>query len=388
MIALSLTEHERIQYIDVARCYAMAMVFFGHFVERLMLLDDPFAATLYRFIYAFHMVLFFVLSGFIAKPRDLALGAWPYFKYRCVARLLPFVFFTLLFMGLAAIFPGDFFNLKLPSLAGYRDGLALTARGIPMFCVPSWFLLMLFSVEMIHYFFFRMLGRGAGAAGTDLKILAAIPAFYIAGYFLNLYGDFLNLPKQRTFNVLFVHEAVTMYAFYLTGLYFRRRKLLIGETPAGLVALGAAMTLLIVLLTFNLNQGPFNFNYHNAVVILMSSHGHIVWFPLTALAGSLFVFFLGKITPARKTIVWMGQHTLILMCLNGVFYHYINPGIARWVFAHYTGRPGMIFLAGLIVTVVSLGLCIPFVYLLNRYLPQLTGKPKIDGPWLKALVAP
>lgn len=382
------TGYGRIQYIDLARCYAMAMVFYGHFIERLMLLNDPTAATLYKFIYSFHMVLFFVLSGFIARERDLALDAWQYFKYRFLSRLLPFIFFTLVFMGLAAVFPGDFFDLKLPSIQGYIGGLVMTGLGVPMFCVPSWFLLMLFSVEMIHYFFFRLLIRDAGASRTDLKVLIAIPVFYLCGYYLNLYGDFLNLARHRMYNFLFVHETVIMYAFYLAGLYLRRRNFLIGETPAKLLVPGAVIAFLIVLFTFRLNQGPFNFNYFDAVVIMMSSHGHVFWFPVTAMAGSLGVFFLGKSTPAWKTITWMGRNTLILMCLNGVLYHYINPPISQWVFALYAGQPVMIFLSGLVMTVVSLALCVPFISLLNRYVPQLVGKPKIQGPWLRALARP
>ncbi|MBI5895889.1 MAG: acyltransferase family protein [Desulfobacterales bacterium] len=380
--------NDRIQYIDVARFYAMAMVFYGHFIERVMLLNDPTAATLYKFIYSFHMVLFFVLSGFIAKKSDLTLSAWKYFKHRFFSRLVPFIFFTLVFMGLAAVFPGDHFNLKLPSIEGYVNGLVMTGLGVPLFCVPSWFLLMLFSVEMIHYFFFRSLIAETKTAGADLKIRIAIPAFYIVGYFLNLYGDFLDLAKHRMYNFLFVHEAVTMYAFYLAGLCFRRRKFLIGQTPSKILAPGLAVAFLFVLITFRLNHGPFNSNYYNAVVIMMSSHGNIFWFPVTALAGSLLVFFLGKITPAWKTVVWMGRNTLILMCLNGVFYHFINPRVGQWVFTQYTDQPLMIFLSGLAMTVVSLALCIPFIYLLNKYVPQLVGKPKFQGPWLRALVEP
>jgi hypothetical protein len=48
----------------------------------------------------------------------------------------------------------------------------------------------------------------------------------------------------------------------------------------------------------------------------------------------------------------------------------------------------MIFLAGLFITVASLALCIPFIHVLNKYVPQLVGKHKVDGPWLNALVEP
>ena len=370
---------ERIHYVDAARFYAMAGVFFGHFIERVMMLNDPTAAILYKFIYSFHMVLFFVLSGFIARDSDLEFSIGKFFKRRFFSRILPFIFFTIVFMILAAIFPGDFFNLTLPSVKGYIGGLISTGLGIPMFCVPSWFLLMIFSVEVIHYISFRFLK-------SDSKLLIGIVLFYIIGYFLNLNVDFINFAKQRLYNVLFIHEAITMYAFYLFGVYLRRRKFLVERVSLKFTIPGVIITFLIVLFTFKLNSGPFNFNYFNSVVIMFSSHGNILWFPLTAIAGSLFVFFLGKITPRQKIIVWMGQNTLILMCMNGAFYHYINPPVGKFVFTNFSGQPVMIFVLGLLMTVVSLALCIPFIYLFNKYVPQLVGKPKINGPWLKNFI--
>lgn len=377
---------ERIQYIDVARFYAMAMVFYGHFIERVMLLNDPTAATLYKFIYSFHMVAFFVLSGFISRDSDLEFGVGKFLKHRFLSRLLPFIFFTIVFILLSAIFPGDFYNLKIPSVKGYVEGILMTALGVPLFCVPSWFLMMLFSVEAVHYIAFRFLKSDSKFFKHDSKILIGIIAFYVVGYWLNLYGDFLNLGKQRLYNVLFIHEAITMYAFYLLGAYLRRRKLFMNKTSFKILIPGVIITFLIVLFTFRLNNGPFNFNYYDSVVIMMAGHGHMFWFPLTAVAGSLFIFFLGKITPAQKTITWMGQNTLILMCLNGVFYHYINPWVGKWVFTNFSGQPLMIFFLGLFMTVVSMALSIPLIYLLNKYVPQLVGKPKINGPWLRNFV--
>ncbi len=377
---------ERIQYIDVARFYAMAMVFYGHFIERVMMLNDPTAAVLYKFIYSFHMLLFFVLSGFISRDSDLEFGVGKFLKHRFLSRLLPFIFFTIVFMVLAAIFPGDFYHLKLPSVEGYIGGLVMTGLGIPMFCVPSWFLLMLFSVEMVHYVAFRFLKSESEIFKYDSKILIAIVAFYIIGYVINLRFDFLNFTKQRMFNVLFIHEAITMYAFYLLGAYLRRRKFLMEKVSFKILVPSVIVAFLIVLFTFKLNNGPFNFNLYNSVVIIFAAHGNIFLFPLTAIAGSLFVFFLGKITPSQKTIVWMGQNTLILMCLNGAFYHFINPIVGKWVFTNLSGQPLMIFGVGLLMTLVSLALCIPFIYLFNKYVPQLVGKPKIKGPWLKNFI--
>jgi acyltransferase len=377
-----IAETKRIGVIDVARFYAMALVFYGHFIERIMMLKNPAAAAQYKFIYSFHMMLFFVLAGCVARESDLEFGFGKYLKYKFLSRLLPFLFFTAIFMILPVFFSGDFGNLQLPSVKGYIYGLMMTVFGLPVFCIPSWFILMIFSVELVHYGAFRFL------KSSNLKILIGALLFYVAGYWLNLEFDIVNLMKRRLvgYNYLFIHEAITMYAFYLLGVYLRRKKFLMDKVSPKSVIPGVIITFLIVLFTYNLNNGPFNFNYFNSVVIVFSSHGSFIWFPITAVVGSFFILFLAKITPSQKTILLIGQNTLLLMCLNGIFYHYINFRVAKWVVTNLSGSFLTILGVGCVMTVASLAVCIPLIYLFNKFVPQLVGKPKIKGPWLRNLI--
>jgi acyltransferase len=371
----------RILAIDVARFYAMALVYYGHFIERIMLLKNPAAAAQYKFIYSFHLLLFFILAGYVARESDIESGFGKYLKQRFVSRLLPFIFFTAIFMVLPVFFSGDFFNLKLPSVQGYIGGLISTVFGIPMFCVPSWFILMMFSVEIVHYGAFRFLK-------SNSKILIGAVVFYVVGYWFNLKFDIFNPMKQRVvgWNYLFIHEAITMYSFYLLGVYLRRKKFLMEKVSPKIMVPGLIVSFLIVLFTYKLNNGPFNFNYFNSVVIFFSSHGNFFWFPITAIAGSFFVLFLAKITPSQKTIVWLGQNTLILMCLNGIFYHFINPRVAKLVVDTLSGSALTIFGVGCLMTVASLAFCVPLIYVFNKFVPQLVGRPKIKGPLLRNLI--
>ena len=41
---------------------------------------------------------------------------------------------------------------------------------------------------------------------------------------------------------------------------------------------------------------------------------------------------------------------------------------------------------GCLMTVISLAACVPLMYLLNRFVPQLVGKPKLSGPWFKNFI--
>ena len=371
----------RIVFIDLARLMAMALVFYGHFIERVMLLKNPAAAAQYKFIYSFHMVLFIVLAGYVAKERDPEQGFKRFAKQRLLSRLLPFAFFTALFMIAAGIFPGDFFQLKLPSVPGYLEGLKNTLFGVPLFCVPSWFLMLIFSVELVHYAAARFLR-------SDRAIVIGMIAFYVGGYLFNRYFDIVDPLKGRVigWNYLFIHEALFLYSFYLLGLFLRRKRFLQAAVPVKFLLPAALAALATVLFTYRLNSGDFSFKPYDAVVIIFSSHGHMLWFLVTAVAGSLMVLLIARMTAARPLAAWLGRNTLILMCLNGIFYHFFNPPAARWVAAHLPGTPAVLLAVGCVVTAVSLTLCIPLVYLLDHWVPQLVGKPKRSGPLLRNLV--
>ena len=375
--------NQRIVFIDLARFYAMALVFYGHFIEELMLLKNPVAANQYKFIYSFHMVLFIVLAGYVAKERDVSRPVGDFLKYRLLSRLLPFIFFTLLMMIPPLFFGGKFYGLNLPSSEGYLKGIVSTLFGLPLFCVPSWFLLLIFSVEWVHFCTFRFLRK------SNALILIGAVIFYLIGYLLNLQFDVFNPLKGRVvgWNYLFIHEAIVMYAFYLVGVYLRRRRFLMGKIPATPLASGAVISLLAVLFTYPLNKGQFSFKIYDAVIIMLSSHGQVLLFPFTALAGCALILFLARLSPSIQTMTWLGRNTLILMCLNGIFYHYVNPPAAKWLLEGFSGSAATVTAAGVLVTLASLSACIPLVFVLNRYVPQLVGKPKKAGPLLKNLAA-
>lgn len=367
---------KRLQLIDVARFYGIALVFYGHFIEELMLLKNPIAASHYKFIYSFHMVLFIVLAGYVAKDRTVEMSFARFTRDRFFSRLLPFIFFTFLMIVPTIFFKGKFFDLNLPSFAGYAKGLVATIFGLPLFCVPSWFLLLIVGVELVHHSVFRFL------RDSDRKILIAAVVFYIVGYLINLKLDIFNPLKGRTvgWNYLFIHEAITLYGFYLVGIYMRRKGNFSERISAKIAGPCALIAFVVVLFTYQLNKGPFNFNVYDAVVIIFASHGHVLLFPLTAFTGCLLILNIAAMIKVPKLIVYMGQNTLVLMCLNGVFYHYINPPLAKWVLVNFGGTPTTVAISGVAITVISLLLCIPFLYGFNRYVPQLIGKKKHNVP--------
>jgi acyltransferase len=296
-----------------------------------------------------------------------------------------------LFLSLLLIIPTfwttDFtVGLELPTVDGYVKGIAATVlAGFPLFNIPTWFLICLFVVEMMHYLTSRFL------TSTSRIILIAL-GYYLTGSILAWNAGFLrptNILSQhgKIFPYFMILEAFTGYSLYLAGVYLQRNGFLAGKTPVVRWSLWALTCLLLVYLTYDLNKGMFTIPFYDAVVLAGSSHGNPILFPLTAVTGSIMILILAKLTADNKVLLFLGRNTLVIFGLNGIFYHFINDRLAEWLLSHHAGTPLAILFSGAVITSLSIALTVPFVLLFNQLIPQLVGKPKIKGPLIPQLVS-
>lgn len=363
---------KRIPMLDVARFLGMILVYYGHIVERVMYLENPAATAHYKFIYSFHMPFFFLLAGFTFAPEKALLPLGKYLKRVAASRLVPYFVFTILLAVLSMLFAGHFVVVDLSGPAGYLKGAVATLLGFPVFNIPLWFMACLVSVELLHYVFGRFLN-------STVEILAGAAAFYAGGYYLTLFYQFIPGP-----NFWLLHEALVVYGFYLVGVALRRKHEYLEAQPQMALQVAAAVCLAVLVFTWDLNTGPFRL--FDAVVIVLSGHGHVLLFPLTALAGSFLLLLAARGLGRNRFFMFMGRNALILFCLNGVFYHFFNGPFADWFAATFPGDWWAVTGACAAFTVVSLGACIPCIMLLNKWVPQLVGKPAVAGPILPKLL--
>jgi acyltransferase len=378
-VSIESSSSVRLAYADVARLIGIFLVYHGHVVERMMYLGNVAAAHQYKFIYSFHMPLFFVLSGLIAKDWAVEQSIGQFAKSRFYSRIVPLIFFNVAMALLSLIHKPDFPPIPLATGADYANAALMTALQLPVFDVPTWFLMCLVVVECIHYAVFRFL------RASDARIVAAIIAFYLVGYALNSRFQFFQPGNYALPNWWIAYEAITMYSFYLAGVLIRRRGWLAGDLSPLVPALLAIAGLLIVLFTYDLNQGPFRMKIE-AVVILAAAHGHILWFPLTALAGTMGVLALGKLLERAEWMAHLGRNALILFCLNGVVYHHINGPFAGWFTTAMPQDGWSVVASAALLSIISIALAVPLVATLNRWLPQLVGRPATQGPLLPRLL--
>ena len=376
----------RVLFIDIARIYGIVLVYYGHFIESYMKAGSPVAAIQYKFIYSFHMPLFFILSGYIAREQLNNIDFSPYLKRKAASRLVPYLFLSILLIIPTFWTTDNTVGLDLNTVEGYVKGISVTLfAGFPCFNVPTWFLICLFVVEMMHYFSSRFLT-------SNSRILLTAGGYYLLGSILAWNAGFLNplnvfSQHGKIYPYFMILEAFTGYSLYLVGVYLRRNGFLADKVPVFKSLLGALACLLLVYFTYDLNKGMFTLPFYDAVILVGSSHGNPILFPFTAVLGSVLIMILAKLTTAGKFLLFLGSNTLVIFGLNGVFYHFINDRLAIWLLSHHSGDFMIIFVSGAVVTCLSILLTVPFILLFNRFIPQLVGQPKIDGPLIPRLVS-
>ncbi|MGF1567983.1 MAG: acyltransferase family protein [Nodosilinea sp.] len=358
----NVTSSKRLAWLDLAKSYGMILVFLGHILEAFYMSGFSSALLSYKAIYSFHVPLFFILSGFLSKP--FLGGLKEYLKLKFWSRIMPFVFFNII--GLACLMLIDFVKGKQNIFAYLSDGLLLL-KGIPVFNVTTWFLMCLFAVEILHFLVSRLF------SARSLRFLVALGLFFV-GWFITF-----RYP-QLVVNVWFFPEALVAYLFYSFGIQFKHQGWFskAGESKN---LTGFGVCFVITLLTFNLNQNFFSVD-PPVVIMGYSSHGQPLLFLITGLAGSLAVIYLARWVALSQRLVSLqtrlgiqsiGLNTLILLGLNGLLVRWFNYTVAKRLITLLPAQPVAILMLSVVLTVISLVLCIPAVVVLRRYFPKTVG---------------
>lgn len=366
----------RIAWLDVAKGVGMVLVFYGHFVQRFDQVAVPIAATHLKWVYSFHMPLFFFISGFVYKPRAMGLGAFLGRQVR--TRLVPVWFFCFVSMWLWLANEVRLGSGGYVGVHGWggtavhlsREMLVVIVQGRPNWNGVVWFLVCLSTAEIIQFLLQDYLRR-------NWALVVSIGVFTGMAAFVNAQGELFHELLGVRPRWWYIAPAMGALVFYQLGILLRRSALLIKAVPKWVQAVLAVGFLGGVTFTFDLNTG-FGADRQYQVVTLMSGvYGELGWFLLTALLGTLFVVYVSQLLGESRLFTYIGQITLPLMCLNGILLSAVNPLMTALVLRIVSPEQVWAFTALCIVsTAAQLAACVPVIWGLQRWLPEVIGQPR------------
>lgn len=271
---------KRIEWIDLAKGAGMLLVILGHAL--------PYGGVLCRLIFAFHMPLFFVLSGMVYKDisvKDLLVK-------RSRSLLLPYALFCLLGTAIALL-TGEF------TVSGFLSDMYY---GNPehIYVSSVWFLIALFGVLLLFWLIRKI--KNVYIQYGVLMILLGIG--FVFGYLFN-HG---TLSRRLPLDLDVVPVAA---AFFACGFYLKKlltdaaEKLKKASLPLCFAVIAGTVVVLGGATALNHSVNLHAITYHNPGLYLIASA-----------AGSMaLILVCAKLegTVPAKPLKWLGENTIYLL---------------------------------------------------------------------------
>lgn len=330
----------RIEWIDAAKGLGIFLVVLGHALPPVGLLTTT--------IWAFHMPLFFFLSGLNAKPWDQSNA---YAFVRAIRNLIaPYIFFSIVGISLWSAANGKFlsFDTWIEQLRQATYGVA-GKEGLMRYDAPLWFFTCLVSVRLIFATLTGLI-RSVSLQLIAVGILALFAHIYI-------YKDFKSLLWN--FDVAF-----SALIFFTAGYFLPK------INQIRMHAFFRHSSLKNITAIFILGLAVF---YNGRVDMNAREFGLAALFYLGAFSGIAITATVSRRFASASILHTLGNASIVIFPVHMLFSlypHRIVPTLL-WYLFRITGSD---IAAAVIVTVTEIGLCLPIYYTICRWAPLLIGK--------------
>ncbi|WP_339714810.1 acyltransferase [uncultured Kriegella sp.] len=345
----------RIDYLDYVRGGATFLVLLHH------------SGVLQAHILAFHMPIFFVLSGYLLNLKEGKLEKFSvYFKKRFNRLIVPYLLFEFLNLFVAVVFHNVFKTMGLENVYHVEIGYAI--RDI-LLCIESshyigvtnlfWFLPCLFVADLfiwfIDYFFYKLF-RDRTIYGLLYFIVFIL--FVTLSYLENKYID-IRMPftldtslMATAFIALGYSSRKLVDKFYFQNAYYQICYIVVG--------------LVGVLFSVKMNSGLF--------LMFINEYGNYFYALLGATSGILF--FINLIFLSEKILP---KQALIFLSINSLIFYPIHLDILAFISKvfSYINLSGIDWSLPYLKVAITMLLIIPCIYIFNMYLPVFSGKKKV-----------
>lgn len=349
-------QNKRLEYLDMAKGVGIFLVVLGH-IEYIQ-------ETTLRWIFSFHMPLFFVIGGFLAyKKQEEGKRLSDSIRSKAKGILIPYASFSiiLLTMNTAGRLLDPEFLSGEALVRQYLD----TATGYGVHIL--WFLPAYFIASSSFLILKKKLKPAA--SGLAVILLAAVSGLLSRFAGLDQYLNFsLPLWGYAAYDLLITFlRAFLAQPFLLAGWYLAAAE---EKISLGTEASGRSLRFLPGVLLFipgawlALRLPVFDLHY----LYVMPLHY------LSALVTCTALLCLTRSLPPVRPLCWMGRNSLVIMCTHATFFvvYYISLGmffVKKWI-----PMPQPVFNLGVAILVCTAE--IPVVWMFNRFFRHLLGRSK------------
>ena len=378
--AMPIRNNQRIIWVDMGKVIAISLVFYGHGIERFISKGFVYGISEGRIICSFTIPFFLFLSGYVYRHRET--GLRDFLLQRFNRLLIPLFFFNLLSLAILLSIHASGLNIPIREAPGSIPIrlASLFILGLPVFNGPTWFLTLSFTIQMLYFIVARF-------TTTITGLLVSIMGFSIVGSLiipLFQYPSFLiNVLKLAWY----IPTALTGIAFFQLGILARRLSFERFFDHPIKVWIGLFVALILLLSTFNLNSAAYSGHFQ---VIYMNylNMGNYFLFNLTALAGTLCAICLSMLIKSGRFMQFYGNSTLLLLGINGIFCHYINPSIVQYYMNYGLElnrfQFNVIFIG---IALIQLAVSYPLIKPIDRVLNYLANSVSSIGFRLRSMEA-
>jgi len=345
------TNH-RIEYLDIMKGFAIILVVIGHCCE---LPAHP--TLLVKFIYSFHMPLFFLAAGMVVKPSQSDWHSdFQHFVKRFISILVPYYIFCLIYMDCSMENFGKMF---------YASFQSIKSTGAE--CRQMWFLPCLFVAEIYIHFILKL--------AQSLKNIPTKPFLFCVAVILFAIG--LKLPKLEggypfSIDIAFVAAGIMLFGFISKDFISK-----LDSSPFKFqLPLFVLSSILLVIGVIYGSQGFM-------MSMCIASYGPVFWFFWNAAFGVIMVrsvsSILAKIDNSSKfsfvkqSVLWTGRNTMGIYLLHMP----LCFSIMNWMTG--TGCISIYNAAGNIVVGITVIIAaVILTLIINKLCPQVFGKVRLS----------
>ncbi len=332
---------QRIQWIDASKGIGIFLVIIGH---------TMIAGNLRWQIFAFHMPLFFFLSGYLFSIKKYQRFN-EFLIAKCKSLLVPYISFAIFAIILNKILLHQEINIR-----EFLVALIASRRNNIFFDEPLWFLTSLFTMEVIYYFLTKYIKNQS----YNMIIVIVLSYFAIS-----------NLNVQLGSNILPWSFDQTLYFIFYFGLgqFIKNNAVPRNDLKKSYLLISSSIVY-IVLLAFPTIY-PNIFNFLNTYLYLPLNLSNFISTVIWALFGISFVIYISQYLSVISFLNFWGRNSLIFLALHIPLGFNIFGKVAIERLHLKIDNPNLL---GLAFTLGAIALLIPTSMLIDRYFPYILGK--------------